>query len=387
MKSSMTFVFGLLLGLLLVVLIKTNENASLLMTETMNSSSTYLRDNASTTIASQQEGDKYTFETRVEVDTCLDPSGPLPVIIMSLGRSGTDSTWQILAELSGTKMQAMEIVGAYQAQTNAFFRALDGQTGSEFLKAVEDWDQGDYDWRVEFGGSESTFGFYRHIKDFCKDGNCRDGKWIFNWFCDEQQRHKATGGLVGFKWKAFMSALETTSASNALKIVAQSSTTATPIRVIRSRRNPLDYYLSLLKHSSITLPDHCDEGDEECFKKHASVRLTVPVEEMYKSVTNTFEEENAIDEMLSELGIMTAHVNYDELYYARTEEEGAKEWNKMFNFLGQRANWKWSDIAKASGLAPTTKSRSHKVLIDNFDEVQKTLKGTKLEQFLRGDDS
>jgi hypothetical protein len=256
------------------------------------------------------------------------------------------------------------------------------------LKGVEDWDQGDYDWRENSGGWQSTFGFYRYIKDFCKDGYCRDGKWIFKWFCDEQQRHKATGGLVGFKWKAYMSALETASAYNALKIIAQSGTTATPIRVIRSRRNALDIYLSEFKHKTRKeLPHHCGEGDEECLKKHASVRLKVPVKEMYEWVTNTIEEENAIDEMLSELGILTAHVSYEEMYYPRTDEEGAKEWNKMFKFLGQRANWKWSDIAEASGLAPTTKSRSHKVLIDNFDEVQKTLKGTKLEQFLRGDDS
>jgi hypothetical protein len=79
------------------------------------------RDDPSTTIASQQEG---------EADTCLDPSGPLPLIIMSLGRSGTDSPWQILAKLTGTKMKAVEIVGAFQDQTKSFFRALDGQTGS-----------------------------------------------------------------------------------------------------------------------------------------------------------------------------------------------------------------------------------------------------------------
>ena len=51
-----------------------------------------------------------------------------------------------------------------------------------------------------------------------------------------------------FKWKSFMTALQTASALGALKIIARSTFSETPIRVIRSRRNSsLDVYLSMLK--------------------------------------------------------------------------------------------------------------------------------------------
>ncbi len=323
----------------------------------------------------------YNYNTSFEmIETCLDPEGPLPVILMSLGRSGTDSTWQILKSLTGTEMKAIEIVGGNEEQTVDFFRSLEGLPTEADSWALDET----YEWRKRGGGAKATIGFYFHIRDFCADGNCLDGKWIFKWFCDEQRRYKDIGGLVGFKWKAYMSALRSDPAYNALKLVAQLGVSNTPIRVIRSRRNIFDVYLSELKHRiQEDLPDHCKAGDEECMEKHASIRLLVPVEEMFEWMQKTYTEEKEIDALLSELGIRTVHVEYDELYYASTEEAGLLEWNKLFKFLGQRHDWTWDEIAGAAGLKPTTKSRSHKVLIENFEGVYARLKGTQLEQFIR----
>lgn len=336
---------------------------------------------ASSSAVSTKAGDEYSFVNNLDlVESCLDPEAPLPVILMSLGRSGTDSTWQILKKLTGTTMKAIEIVGGNEEDTIEFFRALEGLNTEANTWAVQE----DYDWRLQGGGMKSVRGFYDHIRDFCSGGNCVDGKWIFKWFCDEQQRYKEIGGLVGFKWKAYMSALRTEPAYNALKTVAQLSHSRTPIRVIRSRRNPFDVYLSELKHSSAKdLPDHCHSGDDECIKKHASVRLTVPVDEMYEWLEKTYEEENQVDALLSELGVRTIHVGYDDLYYARSEAEGLAVWNSIFRFLGKKDDWDWEDISGAAGLKPTTKTRSHQALIENFEEVYAKLKDTTLEQFLR----
>jgi hypothetical protein len=314
------------------------------------------------------------------IESCLNPEGPIPVVLMSLGRSGTDATWQILKALTGTKMKAIEIVGGNEEETLDFFRSLEGLQTEADTWALDET----YDWRKKGGGTKSVRGFYFHTKDFCAEGNCIDGKWIFKWFCEEQQRHKDIGGLVGFKWKAYMSALRTEPAHNALKLIAELGVSNTPIRVIRSRRNPFDVYLSELKHSmQEDLPDHCKADDEDCMQKHASIQLVVPVDEMFEWLQNTFDEENEIDALLSEMGIRTVHVEYDDLYYSRTEQEGLTEWNKLFKFLGQRHDWTWGDIEGAAGLKPTTKSRSHKVMIENFDAVFQRLKGTKLEHFVR----
>ena len=322
----------------------------------------------------------FTYNTSFSlIESCLDPEGPLPVILMSLGRSGTDATWKILKELTGTEMKAIEIVGGNEEESVDFFRSLEGLRTEADTWALDET----YNWRKKGGGARSTRGFYFHVQEFCAEGNCMDGKWILKWFCEEQQRYKETGGLVGFKWKAYMSSLRTEPAHNALKLVAVLGVSNTPIRVIRSRRNPLDVYLSELKHSLQDLPDHCKADDEDCADKHNSVRLVVPVDEMFEWLQNTYDEENEIDDLLSELGVRTVHVKYDELYYSRTEQEGLKEWKKIFKFLGQRHDWSWDDIAGAAGLKPTTKSRSHKVSIENFDDVFRRLQGTKLERLLR----
>lgn len=313
-------------------------------------------------------------------NTCLDPEGPLPVIVMSLGRSGTDSTWQILKVLTNTEMKAIEIVGGNEEETVEFFRALEGLPSDADTWAVDQ----SYDWRKKGGGMRSSHGFYHYIKDYCAYGRCKDGKWIFKWFCDEQQRYKDVGGLVGFKWKAYMSALRTEPAYNALRIMATLSTTATPIRIIRSRRNPLDVYLSELKHSLVeNLPDHCQADDQDCIKTHSSIQLVVPVDEMVEWLRKTYQEENEVDATLSDLGIPTVHVEYDSLYYAPSEVTALNEWRKIFRFLGQKDDWTWEDISGAAKLKSTTKSRSHKVLIENFEEVYERLVGTQLEQFVR----
>jgi hypothetical protein len=84
-------------------------------------------------------------------------------------------------------------------------------------------------------------------------------------------------------------------ALGALEIIARSSVTETPIHVIRSHPNSLNVYLSMLKHSTQNIADHCDAGNEECLKQHRSLHLTVPIDEMYDFVKWMCSEENKAD--------------------------------------------------------------------------------------------
>lgn len=102
--------------------------------------------------------------------------------------------------------------------------------------------------------------------------------------------------------------------------------------------------------------------------------------EMLDWLQSPYEEENEVDALLDQLGVRSIHVAYDNLYYPSSEDEGRREWNKIFHFLGRKDDWMWSDIAGAVVLNPTTKSRSHQVLIENFEKIYNSLKGTKLEQ-------
>lgn len=320
----------------------------------------------------------------VATKTCLDPNGPLPVVIMSLGRSGTDCTWDVLRELTNSSLlRSLEIAGSYNDESTEFFKWLDG-----VASFADDWTAPpeDYDWRTVGGGTEATRGFHDHIRSYCANQACKDGRWITDkWFCEVQKQYLAdtTEGLVSFKWKASLPSMATDPAKNALRLLGSLAYTNTPIKVVRSRRNPFDVFLSMQKHSQADLPDHCNEDDTDCIKKHTSIKVFIPLDEMENFLTTTVESEDDIDAMLSELGVPTIHVDYDDMYYPPSDEAGAQEWNKISRFLGKRNNWTWADISGAAKLKPTTKTRNHKVLVRNFDEVYGRLKGTKFERFLR----
>jgi hypothetical protein len=383
-KIFIAFKYGMLMGAAMMFLVKTKD--SFIVSPVVVEKYSSQEDTKFQTIDSPVEVGKFSSQEDTKFQTCLDPSGPMPVVLMSIGRSGSDSTWQLLANRFGADMMAKEITGQYRDASISFFRLLDGAGGEgveKLSKNVANYERpaNAKDWQ-----GDDLFGFIQDLKGYCDAGNCKDGKWILKHFCHQQQKHKETGGIVGFKWKPFMTALQTASALGALEIIARSSVSETPIRVIRSRRNPLDVYLSMLKHSTQNIADHCDAGDEECLKQHRSVRLTVPVNEMYDFVKSMCSEENEVDGLLSQLGVMAIHVSYDDLYYPESEEVGAEDWNKMFKFLGARENWAWSDIVGTMKLAPTVKSRSHKVVIANYDEVYQKFKGTKLEMLLRQGD-
>jgi hypothetical protein len=276
--------------------------------------------------------------------SCLDPNGPLPVILMSKGRSGSKVTWQVLTNLTGYERPSKEYTGSNSAQSRKFFTDMEGT----------------------------------------QDG--AGGKWALDYLC-KQQKKNPTSGVVGFKWKPHGEILKLPASKSALERFGQLSKSATPVYVVWSNRNPLDKHLSVLKHKTEGVPAHCKEGDIKCLKMHDVGPIEVPeTDKLYDLLRGMTSEEAGIGDMLKEFRVLHVHVSYDRLYFPDSDEAGEEEWNKIRIRLGIKGDdWKWNDIARSMNTVSTTKTRSHKEIISNFDQVHAALNGTDMEWILRQD--
>jgi len=58
--------------------------------------------------------------------------GPLPVILMALGRSGSSVTWDTMARLTGDTNVAYEVTGGNQTKSRQFFDSINPNIGSSW---------------------------------------------------------------------------------------------------------------------------------------------------------------------------------------------------------------------------------------------------------------
>jgi hypothetical protein len=286
-------------------------------------------------------------KVRMGEKTCLNPKGPTPVILFTLGRSGSQSTWQVMTSLTGLETEPHEYTGSRS------------QGAERFL---------------------------------AKKMTSKD--WIVKHMCYKQKKYaEEPNGIVGFNWKPydiFFDGGDSGPAIPGLKRIAELAQSQMPIRVIRSRRNLLDVYRSKTKHiewekENGRLPPHCYSGSVQCVALHAraSKSLALNATTLYSQLYEMTRKEDYLDELFARLQVPTVHVSYDKLYYPETPIEGSSEWNKIFQFVGKRSNWTWEEITGTMDLVPSTKTRSHRESIQNFDEVQAVLNGTEFSTLLR----
>jgi hypothetical protein len=279
--------------------------------------------------------------------TCLNSTGPTPVILFTLGRSGSQSTWQVMTNLTGLETEPHEYTGS-------------APQGAE-----------------RFLANKMT-----------------SNDWIVNHMCYKQKKYaEEPNGIVGFNWKPFQMFFDGGDSAPAipgLKRIAELAQSQMPIRVIRSRRNLLDVYRSKTKHiewekENSRLPPHCYSGSVQCVALHAqaSRSLALNATTLYSKLYEMTRKEDYLDELFARLQVPTVHVSYDKLYYPETPIEGSSEWNQIFQFVGKRSNWTWEEITEVMDLVPSTKTRSHRDSIQNFDEVQAVLNGTEFSKLLR----
>ncbi len=266
-------------------------------------------------------------------------TAPVPVILMSLGRSGSSVTWNTLSTMLGSTTTAYEITGGNRTKAMNFFNSLGPDTTA--------------DWAIE--------------------KLCFIQKWNLGRYDDP--------GITGFQWKPYLNTLTHELGRGALERIAEYKDP--PIKILYLTRNPLDRLLSNERHRghvrSATVPAHCSAGDEECVKRHQehSKGLILPTgNELVTSIRNAMNIDTIAADTLSTLGVPHLTVSYEKLYHSKN----AKEWIRIFDFLGRspkhlkiyKTNLKMEHVEKAFAMAPTSIKR-HEDSISNFQEVKDTL--------------
>ena len=275
---------------------------------------------------------------------CFRKEDPIPVIFMSLGRSGSSITWDTLSALSGTRNKAYEITGQTFPKSEVFFNSL-----------LENPEKG-YDWAVKRLCS---------IKKVHSD-----------------QRH----GVIGFQWKPYMKTWDHEYAVEGLRVVGQQ--TNPPIRVIYLTRNPLDRKLSNIRHnkskkSNQTIAAHCAVGDGACLKAHSiqDGGYELPVgNQLLTFLRQDIESDYRVRRRLKEMNIQYIHISYEKLYNAKND---VKEWLRIFQFLerGPQHHLTRDTLLSTFSMA-STHSKPRNETIANFAQVEQTLKGTDFEHLL-----
>ncbi len=272
-----------------------------------------------------------------EPPTCLDPSGPQPYILMSLGRSGSGSTWQVIGNLSGKETPSVEYTGSSTEASVKFFK----QHG-------------------------------------------HDDKWLLQYLCDKQKKHRKAK-LVGFKWKPYAPIFSAPAAQAGLKTIA---TLKEPmIKVVRLRRNLLDVQISRRKHSlHTTTAAHCMKGDSKCIQNSIFTGLdlyTGEMDRLYNRLEFLQAHEDRVDELLTKMNVPFVQVRYERLYNVDGKGGDLEEWEKLFSFLGvgPATNLTHKQLERGMKHA-ATHPPGHNMTLANYDEVAEALKGTKFEDLL-----
>ena len=270
-----------------------------------------------------------------------EEKGPLPVIIMAVGRTGSSITWDTVARMTGHHSKAWEITGGNKEKSVAFFDDINPAVGKHWA-------------------SESICEIQRlRAKEIQSKGI----------------------GIAGFQWKPYRPSLRHEFGEGALSEIASHSHPM--IKVIYLTRNPLDRLLSNRKHKnyqhSEEVPAHCAIDDEECIKHHKQHQSAIVLptgKELLKILESGLVLDKMVEEYLDNYGVKYVHVTYDKLYIS----SNADEWSRIFRFLGRgpQGDLTMEEVMENFDLAPTS-SKSHKDIIANFDEVWDTLKGTKYE--------
>lgn len=285
--------------------------------------------------------EKYTNEDKNEECTFAQPysTAPVPLILMSLGRSGSSVTWNTLSTMLGSTTTAFEVTGGNRTKAMRFFENLGPNATS--------------DWAIDRMCSIQKWGMEEHDNPV----------------------------ITGFQWKPYLNTLTHKLGRGALEKIAAHKEPS--IKILYLTRNPLDRLLSNERHRghvrTETVPAHCSVGDEECVERHKqhSKGMVLPTgKELITRIRNAINIDTIASDLLSTIGVPHLTVSYEKLYYSKN----AKEWIRILDFLGRspknlktyKNNLKMKNVEKSFAMAPTS-SKRHEDSIANFQEVKDTL--------------
>lgn len=260
--------------------------------------------------------------------------GPLPVILMALGRSGSSVTWDTMARLTGDTNVAYEVTGGNQTKSRHFFDSINPNVGSS---------------------------------------------WPIERLCFIQKRvisQTSHSGIAGFQWKPYKDVFNHYYSQGALEEISKHQDPF--IRVIYLTRNVIDRrqrHQGFIRTKEV--PHHCTAGDDECVQKHKkrSKNVILPTgQDLIHHIDHALAHDEYVKKKMSRAGVKYLHVSYEKLFHTNT----AAEWMKIFQFLkrGPAANLT-IDMVRETFSMVSTSSRKHKEMISNYDEVKETLSGTR----------
>ncbi len=279
-----------------------------------------------------------TFERKDLYPSCaFKEEGPVPVLYICNGRSGSSNTWLTLSTLAGWPNEVLETVGSNEKQINEFFDYLDSEE-------VGSW-------------------------------------WVTEHLC-ETTKYNCQSGIAGFQWKPYGKSITSPAGKGILKKIGSFTIdNGEKIRVLYMTRNPIDVAISSAKHDVSSLPAHCASSDKKCLKSREKVenKMHLPTSRLLKTLQEVIDHDRIVENSLREAGVEYFKTTYEKLY----NSEDAEEWMRIFRYFGRGPTTGLSldDVEKAFPYAKTTK-KERGDLLSNFDEVKQLLHGTKFEAYL-----
>lgn len=309
-------------------------------------------------------------------DVCdlTNPKYGTPVLLISLGRSGSSVTWDTLASLA-QESNVLKVNMTLEATT----------TTSTWQSALE----------RTGNGIDSNLELLNRYPD--EHGKC----WLQGVTCQLQFENRRRGGgsvIFGTKFKPFEPVLQHPRVQQALEwleYAAANQSDCNGIKVVYNQRNPLDVAISKIKHLDLgkALPNHCK--DIKCQERAANVagmaNYQIDTKRLYKSIVKNVRFSVLIQEYLAR--IPHVQVQYERLYsnaagVIRNETEETmmvREWHRVLRFVGATDvadRLTSSDQIHAHIQHVATHPEQRNQSVSNYAEVAKMLEGTEYEDLL-----
>lgn len=195
----------------------------------------------------------------------------------------------------------------------------------------------------------------------------------------KRRRLRYPKDCIGFKWKVFV---DTAAYDKALYWAASRK-----FSIIYSHRNPLDEFISRVKHDMQNLKSHCflqkDGGD--CVRQTQNVQVVVPVHSMMEFINNRTADVLRWRRKFDAMKAAYLEVNYEDLAFgaetARLQHLQRIADYILPNRLREERNVTMKDFQTD---AAVTTSYNQSITVSNFDEVAAFLKTTQFSHLLHG---
>ena len=286
-----------------------------------------------------------TFQRRKLYSSCVftpqtkENNGPVPVLFLSNGRSGSSAIWTTLSVLSGEKSEAMEVFGSDEKQVK------------KFLKSMKSEEEGSW--------------------------------WLSEHLCETTKRN-CNSTIAGIQWKPYVNSWTLPSAQGILKQIARhnhnvDANNKPTIKVLFLTRNPLDVIISQTKHRHFQLKAHCKKLDLECIKNNKVQSMALPTDTLLRDLKKSADQVKLVRNTLESFEIDYYLTTYEDLY----NRDDAEEWMKIFRYFGRgpMENLTLENIQEASTLSKSNETSREKKL-SNYEEVKKLLEGTEFSHLL-----